>query len=393
MKDGRNQKYLRKKNTERILRLLRHNDMTYSELARALSLSNTAISNIVNDLIEEGMVERNSDSLGRGGIKIRIRKKLGYVVVIDFSKERTTVTMADLSGGIIYEERTQFEFKISKSTFDKVFEIMDSFISNRKKEGEELCCISIATPGKIDKKTGYFILAPRFHEYTEINLKKMFTDKYGVEVIVNNDINLAMLGFSVSTNEEFNNAVMIHCGVGLGGAFMVDGKLYEGSHGFAGEMGICYMDILGGNKDPLATYDEDNYVDYGLSMLSIIRSVQKGLNYGRKCSVNVDSDGNISIESVIKAYNDGDELVVEIVNNQGRALARFVQNIVYIFDVDCVVFNGGIVRFDRNYWEIIKEGISKDVKVLVPNADEDLILIGGIEAGSNDVFKKRFLVM
>ncbi|MFQ7078179.1 MAG: hypothetical protein ACLRSW_09730 [Christensenellaceae bacterium] len=64
----RNQSYLRRKNKNSIIELLRKKTQSYSDLARELKLSNTAIANIVDDLISENVVYRESDSKGRGGI-------------------------------------------------------------------------------------------------------------------------------------------------------------------------------------------------------------------------------------------------------------------------------------------------------------------------------------
>ena len=82
----RNQSYLRRKNKNSIIELLRKKTQSYSDLARELKLSNTAIANIVDDLISENVVYRESDSKGRGGINLSINADYGYVVAVDLSR-------------------------------------------------------------------------------------------------------------------------------------------------------------------------------------------------------------------------------------------------------------------------------------------------------------------
>ena len=91
----RNQSYLRRKNKNSIIELLRKKTQSYSDLARELKLSNTAIANIVDDLISENVVYRESDSKGRGGINLSINADYGYVVAVDLSRWQIILSAAD----------------------------------------------------------------------------------------------------------------------------------------------------------------------------------------------------------------------------------------------------------------------------------------------------------
>ena len=94
----RNQTYLRKKNKEEILTLLREKTCSYSELARAMCLSNAAIAKIAEDLIVDGVIQRESETKGRTGINLSINADYGYVFAVDFSKWRVEFCAADFNG-------------------------------------------------------------------------------------------------------------------------------------------------------------------------------------------------------------------------------------------------------------------------------------------------------
>ena len=79
----RNQTYLRRKNKEEIIKLLREKSRSYSDIARSLMLSNTAIAKIADDLISDGLILRESDTKGRTGIGLRINNDYGYVLAVD----------------------------------------------------------------------------------------------------------------------------------------------------------------------------------------------------------------------------------------------------------------------------------------------------------------------
>ena len=94
----KNQSYLRRKNKESIISMLREGKQSYSDLARALKLSNTAIGKIVDELIKQNVVIRLDSVKGRQGINLCINGKLGYIISIDLSGSHFRVYASDLSG-------------------------------------------------------------------------------------------------------------------------------------------------------------------------------------------------------------------------------------------------------------------------------------------------------
>ena len=97
----RNQSYLRRKNKKSIIDLLRKKTQSYSDLARELKLSNTAIAKIVDDLIEQNIVYRESDAKGRGGINLSINADFGYVIAVDLSRWQISFSAADFGSNIL----------------------------------------------------------------------------------------------------------------------------------------------------------------------------------------------------------------------------------------------------------------------------------------------------
>ena len=93
----RNQSYLRRKNKKSIIDLLRKKTQSYSDLARELKLSNTAIAKIVDDLIEQNIVYRESDAKGRGGINLSINADFGYVIAAGRSRSAPRISGATSS--------------------------------------------------------------------------------------------------------------------------------------------------------------------------------------------------------------------------------------------------------------------------------------------------------
>ena len=193
----RNQSYLRRKNKNSIIELLRKKTQSYSDLARELKLSNTAIANIVDDLISENVVYRESDSKGRGGINLSINADYGYVVAVDLSRWQIILSAADFGSNIL-TTATIDDITFKKGDIEKIVAAVEALTKREELKGRTLRCIAVASPGKIDKKSGKFILNPRFREIGNISLQAVFEEAFGCKVVIKNDINLALLGALLS---------------------------------------------------------------------------------------------------------------------------------------------------------------------------------------------------
>ena len=99
----RNQTYLRMKNKEDIINLLREKSRSYSDIARVLRLSNTAISKIADDLISHNLIKREGDTKGRTGITLSINADFGYVLAVDFSGRELNLCAADFESRILLQ--------------------------------------------------------------------------------------------------------------------------------------------------------------------------------------------------------------------------------------------------------------------------------------------------
>lgn len=274
----RNQSYLRRKNKNSIIELLRKKTQSYSDLARELKLSNTAIANIVDDLISENVVYRESDSKGRGGINLSINADYGYVVAVDLSRWQIILSAADFGSNIL-TTATIDDITFKKGDIEKIVAAVEALTKREELKGRALRCIAVASPGKIDKKSGKFILNPRFREIGNISLQAVFEEAFGCKVVIKNDINLALLGEKMygGVLKNVQNALMLHVDVGMGAALLIDGKVYEGSHGFAGEIGYFKLNMLLSDENNYGNLNYGNYYD-STSLFSVLSIVKREIS-------------------------------------------------------------------------------------------------------------------
>lgn len=382
----RNQTYLRRKNKGEIVRLLRDRSRSYSELARALKLSNAAIAKIADDLIADGIIKRESDMKGRTGITLSVNADFGYVVAVDFSHWQINICVSDFASNILLQE-TFSGVNLSPEELGYLIDAVHRLMKDERLSGMELKCIAVATPGKIDKESGKFILNPRFKNWGGISLKETFEREFHCLVVVKNDINLALSGEKMYGNvlRDSDNALMLHIDVGTGAAIMIGGKVYEGSHGFAGEVGYFKLNMLLCDPDNYGNLTYSNYYD-GISLFSALSVVKREVAAEHACIIGqwLKESGttweDITIQMMIKAYKLGDELVVRVIDSAAHIVGTFAGNIAELLDVDTVVLNGSVIELGEPYLkEIVR--FAGGYPVVFSDLRDKATIMGAINAG------------
>lgn len=387
---AKNQSYLRRKNKEDIIKLLREKSRSYSEIARELQLSNTAVSNIADALIEDGVIVRESDTKGRRGIALKINSGYGYVLAIDVSGRFLNICAADFDSRILLTRSVGEVVKFTRSDLDGVLGVMKEMTEDQALAGKKLCGIILATPGKLSD-TGEYLLNPRFKGFENVSIKKILGGAFGCEVLVKNDVNLAIEGEKAyGTLKRTRNAIMLHVDVGTGAAFMIDGKIFEGSHGFAGEIGYFNLNMMSVSAD---NYDNLSYFNFydSLSLFSVLSSLQREIYNGEKgylYNYAVERDipfSQIPIDAMIAAYRAKDPLTCRFINSEGRVIGNVAHNIAELLDIDTIVLNGAVTELGEPYLKVVSERL-KGRKVHYSGLMEKATLMGAINAGLTAFF-------
>jgi predicted NBD/HSP70 family sugar kinase len=382
----RNQTYLRRKNKEEIVKLLRDQSRSYSDIARALQLSNAAIAKIADDLISDNIIRRESDIKGRSGITLSVNAEFGYVLVIDFSRWQINICASDFASRIL-AQRTVDCVNLDQQSLAQLLAVVHELTKSESLRALELKCIAIATPGKIDAKSGRFILNPRFKNLGEISLQEVFEREFSCRVVVKNDINLALAGEKMYGEplRDVNNALMLHIDVGTGAALLINGKVYEGSHGFAGEVGFFKLNLLLSDNENYGNMTYSNYYD-SISLFGVLGVIQREVAAEHDCVIGQwlkESGGgweDITIQMMIKAYNLGDPLVVQAINSSARVVGAFVNNIAELLDVDKILLNGSVIDLGEPYLKAVSK-CAGGHHVVFSGLRDKATVMGAINAG------------
>lgn len=269
------------------------------------------------------------------------------VIGIDIGGTNLRGALVDSKGNILTRMEILSE---ADQGIDKLINNLASFIADISK-GEEVTNIGVGIPGIIDSKDGIITEAPNILNVDDYPLRSVLKEKLGpdIKLVIENDANSAAVGeWWMGAAKEVSSIIMITMGTGVGGGIVLDGELWTGSGGMAGEIGHITIYPDGalcncGNYGCLESY---------ASATAIRRMVKDGLQDRELNTVLRETTDNVQIEDipkiVMEAASSGDEFSLSIWKEVGVALGIGIASLVNLLNIEMVVIGGGV----SNAWDL-----------------------------------------
>ncbi len=379
LKLGVNQTFARKVNSEMVMRLLRKQNMTAKELAERLQISTAAISIITTELLKNGYIRssaiKDDKKMGRSSILYSLNPDFACVAVVALSDKVVKIGIANMRGEIVEEhclkEVTVFDSELFYEVIIKMKEVLQN-----NYDRIPLLGIEVSIPGKIDKDSGEIIQSVPFEpvcKQDKYYIKSLFNKHFKVPVKVNNDLNLAIIGEQRmgADNKDVSNALLVHLGVGMGGALMFDGNIYEGKRGFAGEIGMLTV-----------RFDDTTYTLDGVCAFGGIQRALAG-KYGL----------DIPYRGIYEEYNTGNATVVEYVNKTAKVLGGVLKDVTELLELEEIIISGYASRFGQEYLRLIQEEVNKSLNgttVRYSTLNEKACMIGAAQKAVENLTAELF---
>ena len=227
-------------NTINVYSTLRsHGALTRRQLTSIVDLTFASVSSICNDLLKEGMIHQDDRTFATGGRnaqRLSFVSDFAYAVVLDMHHtEYVMMALADLSNTVVKTVRRSIaEVRTLEDLLDVIKECYDELVHNFD---NKIYCISVGVSAVYRHE--HEILLQSSNPLLErvnlaMHLRQIFPH---LPILIENDANLAAYGQLPMIPNSTNNHLFLLFTQGIGLGLIVDGKLYQGSHGFAGELG------------------------------------------------------------------------------------------------------------------------------------------------------------
>ncbi len=221
---------------------------------------------------------------------------------------------------------------------------IDSLLMAQKLAPPQLKAVIVAAAGVIDMEHGVVTKSPNLPGWENIPLGKIIGQKYGIPVHVINDAKAAVLGeHRVGAGKGARNLVFVTVSTGIGGGIIIDGKLYFGASGGAGEVGHMTIDVNG----PKCTCGNTGCLEMLASGTAVARDAIERIRRGEKSALLEVVGGRaerITAKEVFEAARAGDQLAVSVVARATNYLGVGMVNLVNLLNPEIIVVGGGLAK-------------------------------------------------
>ena len=343
-------KLIQELNRSIILRTIRHyGPISRSEIAKKNKISPTTVTAAVRKLLKQRLVREDSVGVSSGGRKpILIRFSPESRFIIGVAIANSSIKIADMN--LEAKSRKQKVFPIynlmGESLINYFLKSIDQFLEEYS-DLTKCVGISIISPGIIDVDKGIIYENTKL-KLKNIPLKEMVEKQFKLKTWLENDANaIALAEKRFGAYRKFKNLIYITIGDGVGAGIIVNGSIFRGCRGGAGEVGHTSIDKNGIPCDCGNTGCLENYVSWPAICSKVLSSVAQGKH--TMMSELVKGDISQITPTIFRdALKKNDQLAKEIMKDTAAYLATGMVNLVNLLNPDIIIL-GGKVAYDNHF--------------------------------------------
>ena len=321
------------------------------ELADLSGLSSAAITGVIGGLISKGfLVEEPSvtKAIGRKRVALRLRPSLGCVIGIDLGTFNLRIVVTDLNGDILASCQVKTEMWRGRDrVLDRCFSLVRETLNAAKVDAASLLGIGVAFSGVIDVQNGRILSYPRLgqvEQWRNVPLKKIVEDEFGVPCLLEDSVR------AVATSEKYlgsgqclKDFVYVDVGMGVGASIFINGQIYRGFNGSAGEFGHMTVDEDG----PLCCCGSNGCLEALATCTTIIEAVRVALEKGVASKTLEMAGGDpaaITIEIIAQAAEQNDSLAYRALTEAASHIGAAAADLVNLLNPQAIIFGGALFR-------------------------------------------------
>jgi predicted NBD/HSP70 family sugar kinase len=315
--------------------------LSCAELSERTGKSLPLTTKILNELIKEHYITETGfapSSGGRRPLTYSLRPDVLFVVAVSMDQFVTRIAIMDMNNNYVSPvEKFDLPLSNNKAALDILTQRIANHITASGVAKASIAGIGIGMPGFIEPGKGInysFLDAPGG------SIPAYIAEKTGINVFIDNDSSLiALAELKFGSARQRANAMVINIGWGVGLGMILEGKLFRGYNGFAGE--FSHIPIFLNNK--LCSCGKKGCLETESSLSVIVEKARQGLAAGQISILQSklsSTDTELAFEEIMLAAKNGDQFAVQLFSEAGHNIGRGVAILIHIINPEIIILSG-----------------------------------------------------
>lgn len=324
MKQSWNQSSMKHENKRLVLQqIIADEPISRADLSKRCGLNKATVSSLVAELMDDSLVKEagiGESSGGRRPVLLYFSGEAGYALGLNVEAATVEAALTDLRGAIIAQET----FPAGDTAYDSTLRTMEEALDWAQRvvpaSAHGIIGVGVAVPGVIDH-SGTVLNAPNL-QWRDRPLKHDLENRLKLPVMIENEANAGAYREYQTRSDASENLVYISIGTGIGAGIVLNGSLYRGQNGYAGEIGHMTLDFRG----PRCTCGNSGCLELYASEPALLeKAMEAGLN---DCK---------DFDSLVNSAGEGNELALSLFTEAGRALGSGVVSAIHAYDTKHII--------------------------------------------------------
>jgi glucokinase-like ROK family protein len=327
----------------RLLKLLRDGGRrSRAELGEAVELSKSKVAVELDRLVELGLVAGQGLAASRGGRRSHLVGLAEHLRFVGIDIGATSIDVAVTDGELRLLAHLSEPSDVRqgpKVVLQQALDLLDKL----RAEGAALDVhgVGVGVPGPVSQREGAPVMPPIMPGWNRFPVRDTLAAAVGAPVMVDNDVNIMALGEQhAGTARSVENFLFVKVGTGIGCGIVLEGEVYRGADGSAGDIGHIRIEDAG----PICTCGNEGCLEAFFGGAALARDAESAARSGRSpvLAERLTAAGRLTAVDVGTAAAAGDSTAVALVRGGGRRLGLALATLVSFFNPGLVVIGGGV---------------------------------------------------
>lgn len=340
--------------------LYQQGSRTLAQLAETLHTSIPSITGLVEELLEQGWVNAVGTASGNNGrrpVLFSLNAGEHYVLILDSTTHDTRLMVVNPRREVIFQRVVDTHLENSAQFLTFLATFVTKSLAESGLSHHQIMAVGLTLPGLIDTRRGVNLTYPNLN-LTDQPFTDWLEQQLGWPVFLINDTKATALGenrFGGGQGKDHVLSINIDWGLGLG--IIINGEVFQGASGFAGELGHIQVDPNG----ELCHCGKVGCLDTITSASSLVRHMQRAVEAGQQTRLAAFRHdlNQINITHIIEAAHEGDSFAIDLLHETGYQLGKGLSIAVNLFNPEVIIIDGVLAQGSMFITNPIRQAINK----------------------------------